>query len=259
MAKGQAVAKPEPAPKKPAGLRIALWLGALCALALLGGAGYFARLISDPAAIPIRKVTVEGDFVHLTQEHVQKLVSEAVHGGFFQVDVAAIRSRILDEPWLYDANVRRVWPDTISVSIREQQAVAAWGETSLLNAEGDIFAPDAATLPTGLVRLRGPVGTELEVLSTYRSIESRLARLGLHVAALSLSDRRALVLELAGGTTVIVGKHAVENRLARFQRVFDTLLREHWAQIAVVDLRYTNGFAIRRRDEVPGAEKPGRG
>lgn len=259
MAKGQAVAKPEPAPTKPVRRRIALWLGALCALALLAVAGYFARLVTDPTANPIRKITVEGDFVHLTQEHVQKIVSEAVHGGFFQVDVAAIRERILDEPWLYDATVRRIWPDAISVSIKEQQAVAAWGETALLNAEGDIFAPDRDTLPTGLVRLRGPVGTEMEVLSTCRSIQAQLGRLGLHVAAVTLSDRRSLMLKLEGGTTVIVGKHAVENRLARFQRVFETLLRDHWAQIAIVDLRYTNGFAIQRRDEAPGADKPSRG
>ena len=51
------------------------------------GMVWLARELSDPAALPIRRVMVEGEFKHLTTEHVQRAVVGAVHAGFFGVDV----------------------------------------------------------------------------------------------------------------------------------------------------------------------------
>jgi len=60
-------------------------------LATIAGLIWTASVLSDPAALPIRRVMVEGEFKHLSTELVQKAVVGAVHGGFFSVDVAEIR------------------------------------------------------------------------------------------------------------------------------------------------------------------------
>jgi cell division protein FtsQ len=210
--------------------------------------GYLTQQLFDPHAFPIRKIAVEGEFHHLTSEHVQRLVSNAVHGGFFDVDVVNVRTRILDEPWIFDASVRRVWPDTIRVSIREQNAVARWGEYALLNQDADIFVPDSSAIPSGLVVLDGPIGTESELLRRYSAIQETLDPIDLRVARINLSDRRAWAVEIKDGATLVVGRHAVAERLGRFSRAFEHALKENWTHVALVDLRYTNGFAIREKN-----------
>lgn len=212
--------------------------------------GYLTQQLRDPSAFPIRKIVVEGEFHHLTSEHVQRLVSNAVHRGFFRTDVAVVRARILDEPWVFDAAVRRIWPDTIRVSIREHGAVARWGEYALLNQFADIFMPDSNTIPPGLVILDGPIGTENELLTRFFSIKGRLDQVGLRIMRINLSERRAWAIDLEGGATLVIGRQAVAERLDRFSRIFERVLKENWDRVALVDLRYTNGFAIREKHEL---------
>ncbi len=207
--------------------------------------GFLTQQVLDPTTFPIRKIAVDGEFHHLTAKHVQSVVSKAVLGGFFDVDVAKVRARILDEPWVFDAAVRRVWPDTIRVSIREQAAVARWGKYALLNKFADIFVPDVSEIPSNLVLLDGPIGTESEILGRYRSMQRKLDEVGLQVDRVHLSERRAWGVDIKGGATLIIGRHAVEERLGRFSRAFERVLKSNWGRVALVDLRYTNGFAIR--------------
>ena len=213
--------------------------------------GYLAQRLLDPAAFPIKKIAIEGEFRYLMPEHLERAVSQAIDAGFFRVDVAAVRERILTEPWVYDAAVQRIWPDMLRVSITEQSAVARWGKYGLLNGKADIFVPDAGNTPDGLAVLDGPLGAEEEVLNRYLAMRRELGRVGLSVATLSLSARRAWQLEIEDGATLIIGRDAVAERLVRFTRAYETVLKPRWLRIARVDLRYTNGFAITEsRDEI---------
>ncbi|MFT4561583.1 MAG: cell division protein FtsQ [Gammaproteobacteria bacterium] len=209
--------------------------------------GYLTQQIFDPDAFPIRRIAVDGEFRQITPEHVQALVSNAIHGGFFDVDVARVRTRILDHPWIFDTSVRRVWPDTIRVSIHEQVAVARWGEYGLLNRHADIFVPNTESPPFDLVVLDGPIGTEAELLTRYITAQERLSEVGLTISHMELSDRRAWVLKISHGATLVVGRNSLDSRLDRFGRAFRRVLKENWTKVESIDLRYTNGFAIREK------------
>ena len=211
------------------------------------GMVWLARELSDPAALPIRRVMVEGEFKHLTTEHVQRAVVGAVHAGFFGVDVTDIRRLLQDEAWIRDANVSRMWPDGLHVTIVEQIPVARWGDYGLLNERADIFVPATEDLPRDLVQLNGPLGSEQEVLERFAYIRDELATIGLKAVALSLSDRRAWTITTEGGHEILLGRRSLEERLARFKWGYTKGLNAAWERIGHVDMRYTNGFAVGER------------
>jgi cell division protein FtsQ len=190
---------------------------------------------------------VEGEFKHLTTEHVQRAVVGAVHAGFFGVDVTDIRRLLQDEAWIRDANVSRMWPDGLHVTIVEQIPVARWGDYGLLNERADIFVPAAEDLPRDLVQLNGPLGSEQEVLERFAYIRDELATIGLKAVALSLSDRRAWTITTEGGREILLGRRSLEERLARFKWGYTKGLNAAWERIGHVDMRYTNGFAVGER------------
>ncbi len=249
----------ETAPRRPLG-----WLFALLAAALVAAAAMLFEELRDPMAFPIRRVTVDGDFRYLALAKLRKTVSDAVRGGFFHVDVQHVRETIMEEPWVREATVQRLWPDMLNVSIVEQVPIAYWGEHALLNDAGDLFVPARASFPAGLIRLDGPVGSEVETLEAWRHAVARLKPLGLEVVAVSLSERRALTLRLTDGATLVLGRRAAYDRLERFIAAYRTVLHDNWARISVVDLRYTNGFSIRERTDAaatssaPGLASPAR-
>ena len=224
-------------------------LAVFLAMIVLTAAGvlWLAHQLSNPAALPIRRVMVEGEFKHLTTEHVQHAVAGAVDGGFFGVDVEEIRRQLLYQPWIRDANVSRVWPDGLHVTIVEQLPVARWGDYGLLNARADIFVPEPEDLPKDLVQLNGPLGSEQEVLERFGYIRQELATVGLKPVALSLSDRRAWTVTTEGGHEILLGRRDLEERLARFKWGYTRGLNAAWERIGHVDMRYTNGFAVGER------------
>jgi cell division protein FtsQ len=106
-----------------------------CAGSADSGVGRFHQLgrdwVRDPNNMPLRSVQVEGEFRKLSAEHLQHAVANAVRGGFFTVNVDAVRRAAESLPWVASARVRRVWPDALQLHVVEQRAAARWGEAGL--------------------------------------------------------------------------------------------------------------------------------
>jgi cell division protein FtsQ len=249
----QAVRKQSQAVPEAAPVTARLLWSMLLTLALLVAVGYVGQSLTRTTSFPIKKVTVEGDFRFLTPGYIQTLVGRSLHGGFFQLDVQEIRRSLLEEPWVMEATIERIWPDVLRVSINEQRPAAQWGKHALLNTAADMFAPGVGTFPQDLPQLSGPVGSESEVLATYRLIAARMAALDLSVAWLELSERGAWTVGLTDETRLILGRHRIDERLQRFRQGFESALKENWHNVESIDLRYTNGFAIQER-KLPKAD-----
>jgi cell division protein FtsQ len=199
----------------------------------------------DPNKLPITNVVVNGDLRHTRMEDMETMVKQAIEGGFFTVAVERIRERILREPWIADATVQRVWPDTLNVTLQERIAIAKWGDRDLLTAEGVVFTPtNTLDFPTNLVELVGPPGTQIHVLARFRELEQIFNEIGCKIAKVSLTPRRNWSFNLIHGPHVVVGRTEFESRVKRLV----TGLRRFWNHglegLARVDLRYVNGFAV---------------
>jgi cell division protein FtsQ len=203
--------------------------------------------LTDPTTLPIKAVHIQGEFQRLRPEILKARVAQAIKGGFFTTEVDRIRTALLQEPWIREALVRRVWPETLEVTVHEQRAVARWGDKGLLSPQGTVFSPPPESYPKGLVELHGPRGTEAQVLSRFYAINQRLVNRGWKVARLSLSPRRAWSFELVHGPRVIVGRTDFERRIGRFVANFHRVVGDRGDMTAQVDLRYTNGFTVKTR------------
>ena len=208
--------------------------------------GYFYQLVNDPEKFVIRKIAVDGEFLNLKPSEVEVLVSNAVTGGFFSLEVDRLQHRILNNPWIASVSVRRIWPDSIRVSIQEQDPVAYWGKHTLLNAQADIFAPEALPSDDDLVRLDGPIGTEAAVLENYWTLKSVFDRIGIKLNSVEMNERRAWKLKTDDGVVIHLGRDELMSKIKRFQVAHKASLAGDWPQISEVDLRYTNGLTVKK-------------
>jgi cell division protein FtsQ len=228
--------------------RIGRWLlwGTLAALliaAVLGGARAVAWL-SDPARFPLNTVEITGDLDHVDRAALERRLLPAAVGGFFSVDVAAVSLAARDEPWVKRALVRRVWPDKLVVEIVGHRAIARWGKDGLLSDSGEVFAV-AGPLPDHQPALSGPDGAPPPRQFAAYDRFSRLLDGLPPVRAVRQEARGAWQIGLANGLTVIVGRKDVAARLKRFAAVYKSRLAGVAPPIDSVDLRYSDGFAVR--------------
>lgn len=208
--------------------------------------GYFYQLVNDPEKFVIRKIAVDGEFLNLQPAEVKVLVSDNVTGGFFSLDVDRLQQQILNNPWIASVAIRRIWPDSIRVSIKEQVPVAFWGGNTLLNAEADIFAPES--LPTGqsLVRLDGPIGTETTVLKKYWAMKHVFDSMNIKLSSVAMNDRRSWKIKTKDGVVILMGRDELAMKIERFRAAHEASLAGDWSQISEVDLRYTNGLTVKK-------------
>lgn len=211
----------------------------------------------DPATLPIKHVRIEGNFQHLSPKKMQTMVSEVIRGGFFNLNVTSINNALLKEPWVHWVSVQRIWPDGLSVQVKEQSAMGHWNGNSLLNASAQIFSPQGADLISNLPFLSGPADTQHLVLNRYNEIQQVLSTLSIQINSLSLSERRAWQIQLEDGPLVILGRSDVENRIDRFTGSVLAGLGKDLSRVKKIDMRYTNGFAVEWNNEPPQLIEPG--
>lgn len=208
---------------------------------------------------PIETVSVAGRFQRVAPGDVERVVKNEVHGaGLLSVDLAAVRRAIHTLAWVDAVSVQRAWPRGLDVLVIEQTAAARWGERGLLNTRGELFDSDERHIPPELAQLSGPAGKESLVAQRYLAAEGRLQQAGLRLTAMRLDARGAWEIDLANGVTVRLGRRQVDERFEKFMNTALKLVTQRGEDIAYVDMRYTNGFAIGwRGSPARGAGKDG--
>lgn len=215
-------------------------VGIFFALGFTGAKQYVAWLDR-----PIEQVFVEGATRHIDKALIQQRVQLGLNQTLLSVDLVALQEALVADPWINEASIRRTWPPAIDIALVEEVPVARWGERGLLNHQGDIFWPELKAEYANLPRLIGPSHETVRIMQQFHDLNSLFARFGLHLSGLELESRGAWHLELDNGMKVVAGREDLMPRLRRFIQVYETQLADKVDQIEEVDIRYTNGVAVR--------------
>ena len=193
---------------------------------------------------------------HVNKAIVKQQVLQTVQGNFFSVRLEDVKRGFESMPWVRHANVRRVWPNGLIVSIEEQKPFGTWGGPDshvLINSHGETFAGRISEVGDDirLIDFHGPDESGKEVISLYEKANNWFKPWGAHVVGLALTERYAWHIKLSNGMKVEFGrdeensdKTLTEERVARLFKYWPQV-QEKWSnRIDAVDLRYANGFAV---------------
>jgi cell division protein FtsQ len=205
---------------------------------------------------PVQRVAISGRFQRVQPLDVEKAVRIAVNGqGMVGVDLERIAAAVESIPWVDRASVARSWPRQLRVQVVEQTPVARWGESGLVNTRGEVFVQDAQHIPAELPELVGPPGYETQMTQRYLAAQRVLAEANMRLTRMTLDERGAWDLLLANGVTLRLGRENVDERFERFITAAVRIVASRAAEIAYVDLRYANGFAIGWRTGSSGVKR----
>ena len=196
---------------------------------------------------PLKEVKIDGQLNHVSREQVQLIVAKHLKGNIFTLDLITARDAFEKLPWARKVSVRRRWPSQLEVTIEEHQALARWGSAALVNVHGELFhAASGSDLPV----FYGPGDGVVEVASQYDAFDKVLRTANLEIATLALTPRRAWQITTSNGMVVELGRTEMQQRLEKFAHVYSNTLAGLNKKITYADLRYPNGFAVRKPTEV---------
>ena len=205
---------------------------------------WFASYLQNPHTLPVNKIHAVGAFNMVNEIMLREVVAKTVTGGYFTVNVDEVKRAVEEIPWVYQANASRVWPDTISINVTEQSALAYWAAGGIVNTQGTLFKPAEINKSFNLPVFDAPLGMERNMTEFYFMAKAIIEPLGLTITQLHMDGRRAYRLTLSNGIVVLLGRENMQDRLNRFARVYNKVLAVRAADIERIDTRYSNGLAI---------------
>lgn len=208
-----------------------------------------AEKISATINRPVVKVRIENQWQQLREEEVKSILAPFIGTGFFNFDVGGAQQQLLNHPWIAEVSVQRLWPDSVSLDITEEVAIARWGELEFLNQYGEIFSPLGSKNLTNLPIITGPDDSQFAVMEAYQEMNQILFPSGLRLNGLTLSPRGSWNLQLNEHMHVAVGRGEVSEKLIRFAKFFENQPVQQSDQFRYIDLRYGNGIAIRNIEQ----------
>ncbi|MGO0308018.1 cell division protein FtsQ/DivIB [Endozoicomonas acroporae] len=206
---------------------------------LLGSMPWLVNWLNQPIA----RVEVHAGFEYLSREQVEGVLQPHLQDRFFALDLRQMQQVLMAMPWIKTASVRRQWPDSVQVSLTEQQPVARWGNSALISNEGEVFAPEDIAGFSAMPVLDGPEELAVEVMQQYLAISQLLRPMGLRLTMLKRSNSGSWRFTI-GHVEVNIGRDRRMERLQRFVRLYHARLEPRWDQVKRVDLRYLNGASV---------------
>lgn len=237
-------ARPTRKPQRQPG-RYRLVLRYSLSVVALAVAGYAVMSVAAAlGAMPIERVVFDGDIKNADRAALVERVEPHLGKGFIGVDLELIQQQLLEDPWVFRAQVQRLWPGQLKVTITEQRPIARWGRGGLLNHRGELFVPERAYKADGLPLLEGPEATSERVMQQYQLMSQALTGTPLRLHNLVFDKSGNWLATVAGDSVFVLGREQPLKKLQRIIKVYRVELNEDFARVARIDARYANGIAV---------------
>ena len=258
----------------PPDIRLMNAVSALLVAALLATAAWAAmRWVVRLPVFNFRAIQVEGDVNRNSVASLRANALPRLHGSFLSMNLKEGRAAFEAVPWVRHAQLRRIWPMRLKVSLEEHRPAAYWeartdgadsateasAERALVNSFGEVFQANLGDVEDEeLPVLAGPADAAGGMLRMWRALSPAAESLGESIDRLDLSGRGSWRATLGSGAVIELGRGGesdVVERFGRFAHSITQVTAQYRSPLLSADLRHADGYAVKLRGvttQIPG-------
>mgnify|MGYP000336088118 FL=1 len=202
-----------------------------------------------PQAFVINELQIKGKFRYLDVADVDSVLRKQTLGNFFSVELNQLKKQVEALEWVESADIRRQWPNSLSVTVVEHKPAMRWGADKWVSTSGAIINLPIAVVSKKVVTLSGAESQSKQILLQAANWQEMFANDGLELRKAKLSSSQAWILnlyyaELDSEFDLLLGSDDLVERLARFKTLFTEKLMFSEYKLKRVDARYPDGLAV---------------
>ena len=234
--------------------------GGLLVTALLLSFSALTLFVVDQVLRPdlfvIDQLKIKGRFAHLKPQQIERVVLQHQTGNFFSLNLSEIKRRVEAMRWVDKADVRREWPDTLTVRVVEHRPVMQLNDNAWVNIRGQVVDLPEYQTQKPVIKLNGQSENAKSMMVNALEWAKRLESHNLLLREVTLSRTGAWNLRLRyhddtdstpDEFELLLGSTDVEQRLSRFEQLFDRRFRFSKERLIRADARYPDGIAVKTK------------
>jgi cell division protein FtsQ len=199
---------------------------------------------------PINEIGIKGEYENVNKSQVDLIKNKYIKKNFFAVNLEETREAFKKLPWIRDVSIRRDWNKFgLLVEIESHKPIARWRNRGLVNSYGELFH---AAYEDKLPLFLGPKEFVEEMSVKYYQINKILEKELMQIGTISLSNRLSWEIYTNNNMRFFLGKENGNNIVKKLNALIENyqfILSESKSRIEYVDLRYKDGFAVKKLNE----------
>ena len=196
----------------------------------------------------VTKIQYVNEMKRVSPDELRGISTKIYDEGFLQINLSDIQEEIGQVNWVKSVSLERQWPDQINILIEEEDIIGWWNKDSIINSKGNLFSLDEQSLPGGLIEFYGPNGQQAIVYEKYLLFAEELSTRGILIEKVTLDFKGSWIVTIRPNIALRLGKENIGERFDRFLMIWDESLLDNLAVIEYIDLRYTEGFSVKKRN-----------
>jgi cell division protein FtsQ len=210
---------------------------------------------ANAAGFRIQSASVTGR-KQIPEREVLAIAGVSARSSLLFFDVEAARNKLKGNPWIAEAEVRKLYPGRLHIAIEEREAFALWqkdGKIAVVATDGATLAPFANERRFAALPLVVGPGANAKAKDFLAAL-ARHPAIGQQVRAAILIAERRWNLRLKNGTDVRLPETEVEralDTLARLDAEKQLLSRD----VMAIDLRLPDRVSVRLSDAAAQARE----
>lgn len=201
---------------------------------------------SKTDALAIQTVQIICDPLFPDQAQLTAILNPLVRQSFFGIHPRVIQQSLESLPEISRVSIRRIWPQTLRITIVPTTPIAHWNDGLFLNRYAEPFQSKTFFMdPTlDLPKFNSKIDNFVQMEDQYQQFEAILRPLGLKINQISLDFGVTWCVELSNSMTLKLDQGNSLKKLRQFVTLYSQLMASSKKTPQVIDLRYDHGFSV---------------
>ena len=196
--------------------------------------------ISDYFVYPIDEVKITSTSSGYDNERINEIVHSIQGQDLLSLDLSDIKRKIRSDDWIKDVELKKSFPDKLEIIIIPQQPYAIYN-SKILMMDGTVIK--TSTPPLDLPIIIDNTHNIIRSLNTMVLTGKLLQKIDLDIKKIEIHN--SLIKVFTSTNVLISDRDNYELNLNRLVVSFSDLQRVFKRDIKSIDMRYSNGFAIK--------------
>ena len=196
--------------------------------------------ISDSFVYPIEEVEISSTTSNYDTKKINAIVASIQGQDLLSLDLSDIKKSIRSDDWIRDVEIKKSFPDTLEIIIIPQQPYAIYN-SKIMMLDGTVIGNSSLSLDLPIIV--DHTNDSLSSMNIMILTRKLLQKIDLDIKKVEIHD--ALIKVFTSTNILISDRINYEVNLKRLVITFQDLQRLFKREIKSIDMRYSNGFAIK--------------